>query len=310
MIPKIIHQIWFQDSSDIVLFSNNLNKNFKRIFKSDIPFEYKYNLIKLLIHNSDYSYCLWNKTKIYILIKLFYPKILHIYSNLKYKIQKIDFAKYIILYHYGGIYIDIDIESNKGLNYFFKIYKKDGLYFSKTDYINNFENNIMKKFYDFQTDNYFINNGIMIANKKHPFFLNLLNEVDTNNKNNKDYLYNSKVFNISGPSLLTNSILKNKNKYNNIYIINNKYFEPCYGKDITCKLEKDNILVHKHKSAWIENIETNNSFIKFLFNTFFSITIDGLTSYYFMYLRGYKIVYFILLFIIYNYNKKISIKYT
>lgn len=301
MIPKLIHQIWFQDNIDIILFSDDLDKNFKRIFSSKIPNIYKFNLIKLLLHNQDYSYCLWNEIKIYNFISVFYPKLLSFYTNLKYKIYKIDFAKYIILYHYGGFFIDIDIESFKSLNY---IDKNDGLYFSKTAYINNFENKLIKKFYDYQTNNYFINNGIMIASAKHPFFLEIISEAKKNIKNNTDYFYNSQVFNTLGPSLLTNSIIKYSNKYHDIHVIDNKYFEPCYGKDITCKISKDTILMHQHKSVWIENIETNNSFINFLFHKFFNLIFDSLTLYYFLYLRGYKLLYFVILFIIYDYNKK------
>ena len=37
-----------------------------------------------------------------------------------------------------------------------------------------------------------------------------------------------------------------------IFILDNKYFEPCYGKDITCKINKNTILFHQHKSLWIK----------------------------------------------------------
>ena len=305
MIPKLIHQIWFQDNKDVLLFSNNINKNFNRIFSSDIPFNYKFNLIKLLLHNSDYTYCLWNETKIYYFLKINYPNLLIIYLKLNYMIQKIDFAKYIILYHYGGIYIDIDIESYKSINNFFKSNKNEGIYFSKTSYINDIENYFMKKFYNFKTDNYFINNGIILAIKNHNFFLDVLKDIDYNIINNNDYFYNSKIFNTTGPSMLTNSILKYRNKYKDLNILSHEYFEPCYGKDITCKITKKTILMHQHKSAWIENIESDSSILNFVFNSFFSVTLDNLTMYYFLYIRGYKLLYFIIVFLIFENNKKL-----
>ena len=40
------------------------------------------------------------------LLKDNYPKYLKTYNAFPLMIQKIDFAKYVILYHYGGIYID------------------------------------------------------------------------------------------------------------------------------------------------------------------------------------------------------------
>lgn len=40
---------------------------------------------------------------------------LPIFNNYTYKIQKIDVAKYFILYYYGGIYSDLDIEPRKNI---------------------------------------------------------------------------------------------------------------------------------------------------------------------------------------------------
>ena len=303
MISKLIHQIWFQDNKDIYFFSDNLDNNINRVFSSMIPFQYKLNLIKLLSQNKDYSYCLWNQTKIYNLIKLFYPNLLQLYQKLEYRIQKIDFAKYIILYHYGGIYIDIDVESKNSLDHFFKIYPMTNLYFSKVSYINDLEDKILKKFYNYKSNNYFVNNGIIIAKRKHPFFKDLLNDLKFNILNNNDYFYNSKIFNTTGPSLLTNSILKHLYKYQDIVILDSIYFEPCYGKDPSCKLKNDTILKHLHKSIWLENIESDNLIINFIFNSLFSITGDSIFIIYFYFIRGYKILYLTILIIIYLYNK-------
>ena len=43
-----------------------------------------------------------------IFLYSYYPNLLPSYKKLDLMIMKIDFMKYIILYHYGGIYADMD----------------------------------------------------------------------------------------------------------------------------------------------------------------------------------------------------------
>ena len=47
------------------------------------------------------------------MIKNHYPWFLDTYNNYKYKIQKIDAIRPFILYHYGGMYVDLDYECFK-----------------------------------------------------------------------------------------------------------------------------------------------------------------------------------------------------
>lgn len=302
MIPKIIHQIWFQDVSKIN-FNNSIIQNYQMILKSNVPNELKNDIFRLLAKNPDYKYFYWNKNIIEIFLKKYYPHYFLIYNSLNHMIQKIDLSKYIIIYHYGGFFVDIDVYAIKSLNT--AHFLKKGLYVSKTPQLNYLEKNIIKKFCDFKTDNHFINNGIIISDKNHPFFIDLIKDIQFNLKQNKedDILFNRKIFNTTGPAVFTNSVIKyiKKNKVNNITILDNKYFEPCYGKDLSCIFDKDTILFHKHKSLWIKNIDTNNYTQKFILNNFFNLFIDSVSFYYFVFLRGYKVL--ITLIIIYYYIK-------
>jgi mannosyltransferase OCH1-like enzyme len=303
MIPRKIHQIWFQDNTDVIINTTDSILNYQRIFKSKIPFPLKYNALALISKNPNYSYYIWNKTKIYYFIKLFYPKYLDLYLNLKYMIQKIDFAKYLILYHYGGFYIDLDVLSLKKLDTFFEKFKEPGIYVSKIMQLNSLENFIIKKFYNYCTNNFFINNGIIISDEKNKFYIDLILEIQKEININNDYLFNTYIFNTTGPSILTNTIYKYKTKYPNIYILDNKYFEPCYGKDLTCNYNSESILFHQHKSFWIENLDSDYPLINLYLKIFFSLFVDSVSFYYFILIRGYKIIYFTILILMYYYNK-------
>lgn len=92
MIPKIVHQTW-------------KSKNLPNILDSI----YNHN-IKI---NPDYEFKLWShapgEPEIDNFLKEHYPDLYNIFIKAKYGVQKGDIARLAILYHYGGIYIDLDI---------------------------------------------------------------------------------------------------------------------------------------------------------------------------------------------------------
>ena len=49
-------------------------------------------------------------------IKTKVSKYSNTFYNLKYKIQRLDFFRYLAVYYYGGIYLDLDIDIQKRIN--------------------------------------------------------------------------------------------------------------------------------------------------------------------------------------------------
>ena len=94
-IPKVIHQIWFQGKENIPEHLQEYHKSW-------------------VVMNPSFEVKVWDEKSIEsVLIKFNDTDTTHMYTNYKYMIQKIDLAKYIILYIYGGIYIDMDIKCIK-----------------------------------------------------------------------------------------------------------------------------------------------------------------------------------------------------
>ncbi len=60
--------------------------------------------------NPDYEYTYFNDDDIIRFFELNYPELLTVYEKLPIFIQKIDFFRYLAVYHYGGIYLDLDME--------------------------------------------------------------------------------------------------------------------------------------------------------------------------------------------------------
>jgi hypothetical protein len=90
MIPKIIHQTWRDKNLPPIIYklvSENI-----RFFKSN-----------------GYEYMFWTDEMILKLISDEYPNFYNIYKMARTGVQKGDIARILLVYHYGGIYIDLDV---------------------------------------------------------------------------------------------------------------------------------------------------------------------------------------------------------
>ena len=93
MIPKIIHQIYF----------NLHNKEIE-----EIPL-FKKSSDKVQELHPDYKYILWTEEACDNLVKEKLPNYYDFYKSMRYDIQRIDYMRFVILYIYGGIYSDLDL---------------------------------------------------------------------------------------------------------------------------------------------------------------------------------------------------------
>ncbi len=104
MIPKIIHQVWitFNPKEPKKIDDNELFKK-----QNEITIDFcKKNDIKYMLHTDETCKELLDK----------YPEHLNFYNNLRYPTQKCDFIRYLIIYEYGGLYLDMDISPLRDLN--------------------------------------------------------------------------------------------------------------------------------------------------------------------------------------------------
>lgn len=87
LIPKIIHQTY---------------KN------TTIPEKWQEGQQNCIDLHPDYQYILWTDSMAEQFIADNYPWFLPTFINYPYNIQRADSIRYFVLYHYGGIYIDLD----------------------------------------------------------------------------------------------------------------------------------------------------------------------------------------------------------
>jgi mannosyltransferase OCH1-like enzyme len=94
MIPRVIHQVFF-----------DLGKGKLR----QIPdFCFSYDKTHVYCEKNNIDHELWDEKSFLELLEC-YPEYKDLFENFRFGIQKVDFARYLILYDRGGIYVDLDI---------------------------------------------------------------------------------------------------------------------------------------------------------------------------------------------------------
>ena len=188
MIPKIIHQTWKDEK---------LNKEYIKSVK-----EYK-NIYK------GYQHILWDDNKMRQFIKKYYTWFLKTYDGYKYNIQRCDSWRYFVLYHYGGIYSDLDIIPKKMISNIDKI----DLLIPETQ---NTNLNLYR---------YNLTNSFLISSKNNSFMFYCMNNLEKA-KNKFNFLPHLHIMYSTGPAFISlnyESFFKKKKKYS---ILSKEYFNP------------------------------------------------------------------------------------
>jgi len=89
-IPKIIHQTWKSQ---------------------DIPTQFSYWIKSWVVLHPDWEYWIWTDADAEQLIAEKYPDFLDIFRGYTQPIRRADALRYFVLYEFGGLYVDMDMEA-------------------------------------------------------------------------------------------------------------------------------------------------------------------------------------------------------
>ena len=225
MIPKIIHQIWFQGEGKIPEKLNRYKEECKKV-------------------NKEHQYYIWDDDMIKRLLKDNYPDYLKTYNAFSIDDTKNRFRKDVILYHYGGIYIDMDVRCLKNVMTLKKKFEGNELIVSNSSSGIPYKwcNIITKLLFDFVVEMDYVNNGIILVKKNHKFLLYLCDEIS---KRLPRYKYNyltrdPYVWVSTGSGIVTRCIMDYKKRHPlNLKVIDAKYLEPCDGNIPSNDLNKN-----------------------------------------------------------------------
>lgn len=216
-IPKIIHKIWF---------------NFKGTIKGSEPSqEFIKNEKECTRLNNDYQLMTWDENQADEFMRTNYPNFYPYFVKYPKKIQKVDSFRYFLLYHFGGIYLDMDIVCNKPF----------------VEY--NFENtvNLVEDNSGVYLNPIKLNNFIMVSPRGHPFWLHVINYLISNYEKKwwqTDFWY---VLYSTGPGMLTQAYESYPSK-SSIKILNSEQFNPC--NPCGCTSSRDSFIRHTYAAEW------------------------------------------------------------
>ena len=197
-IPRLIIQTW----------KNN-----------DIPSKYINSIRSIKRYNPNYKFMFFTDKDIDKFIKEEYPQYYSTYKRLPVIIQKIDFFRYIAVYHYGGIYFDLDMTGLYPLDNILKyecVFPVDTILTPVKCASNRF-----KKYCDKGYD-YILGQYAFGAKPKHPFIKALIDGINDNiDKYIEEFKTNQTlhyVYASTGPDYVMNIYLDYKDK-NNIHVL-------------------------------------------------------------------------------------------
>ena len=168
--------------------------------------------------------------------------------------SKVDFAKLVILYKFGGIVIDADAYTIKPLDSLFDIHKDAELIVSllKRDFlpIGNIQSLVTcNKFSEC------INNGNYIAKKNSKILSYIIDQfinIPICSLNMEKMLC---IKSTTGPYIFDKSInkyIKENDDFKSIVILPYVFLEPCFNKK--CFITDETYIVHKHEMSWVNSI--------------------------------------------------------
>lgn len=229
MIPKNIFQSWVEINLHPVI-------------------QAKINNMKLL--NPNYKHKIYNDNEIDNFVNENYPgEIANCYNKLNIIVAKVDFWRYLILYKYGGIYLDMDSSINISLD----------------DFIKEDDNAVITAEYN---QDLFVQ-WALIFDKEHPILKKTIDKIVENIKYNK---YPNNIHKMTGPFVFSEAIneihfenynlklrhnLIHKNFDMTFYNLNTSYrvFSIDYKGYLSFKYNESSLL-YSNKKHWREEEKT------------------------------------------------------
>lgn len=157
-----------------------------------IPESYVKYVQSVLKYNPNWTYYLWTDKSARELIANKYPYLLSTWDNYKSGINRGDALRYVVLYEFGGVYLDLDYEIFRSFD---RVTMKYACIFPPEP----LEQAI------FRMNTFLINNAIMMCRPKHPFLKQMLNSLPV-------FRSMADQIDVAGPCFVTHQFLV----YNNI----------------------------------------------------------------------------------------------
>ncbi|UJR11725.1 hypothetical protein I4U23_015906 [Adineta vaga] len=206
----------------------------------DIPPVWNRSVQSIIETNfQDFQYYRWTHEEMRLFVQKYEPKFYRkVYINYKYEMQRIDSFRYVLMYHLGGIYIDMDNGSNYPLKSVLRTMEALDPY---SPYLALFPS---EDTFGLQTD-------FLISTSNHPLFKQMISNLDSFNHN---YLVHHLTILLSaGPLYATfqERIFKQTNQHV-VRILHNQIYKSIFWKtNGGTWFERDTLIIlYIHKNRY------------------------------------------------------------
>lgn len=227
-----------------------------------IPEKYKPLQAKWKQLHPESKYMLWDEPKLRNLIAETLPDILPIWDGIQKMIIKVDIGKLAILWNFGGMYADMDMEPLKDVRSLLRGYE---LVFTQT------YSQASKILCTATGVKYhgklWINNAFVASIPKHPFWMECIRELHNSIKIPlQKFFYASWVAQLAGPELICRLLYPHlkRNHIPRIKIYSHHYFEPKIKSSAIkehkrtiddYELRPETVAVHFYSKSWLLNAD-------------------------------------------------------
>ncbi|XP_060606946.1 uncharacterized protein LOC132759231 isoform X2 [Ruditapes philippinarum] len=148
-IPRIIHFVYITGGKE----------------SKGVPSKYEKNIKSFLHFHPNWTYYFWSDQTARALILERHPDLISLYDSYSRPIVKADALRYVLMYEFGGVYADLDLECLRPLD---RATMKYACILSPEPFVHSAV---------WYGQNYFLTNAFLLCRKKHPFYLQLIKEL-------------------------------------------------------------------------------------------------------------------------------------
>ena len=196
-IPKIIHQIYFDDvglSENLICISETWKEN-----------------------HPDWEYIFWDREKVTQFMESNFQNLIPLFHTFLYDVQRIDFVKYLILYCFGGVYVDMDYESIEPLD---SLLWNTSCCFGMEPHIHAIRNN----------KEYIIGNALIASVTEHDFIDRIIKDISTYDW--KKHKYDRTKMTISLGSFILNKVFDAYERKDEITLLPAELVAPLSSEEV------------------------------------------------------------------------------
>lgn len=215
LAPAIVHQIWMQGWDQR-------------------PPKFENNIQQLHALNPEFQFRTWDDDQLAAECEKLGPEFAAKYRSFHHMISRVDYGRYVLLYLYGGISLDLDMKPLHSLR--------------QTPGIDAYDFIVSAAAYP-MGDLGLLNNAVIIVTPRHPLLLEFIQRITERERREEDCLNRDMYIHVTtGPMVFSEFVHEHPQS---IYILPNAFYEPCLSVDPYCKVPETAIMDHQHELSWM-----------------------------------------------------------